>query len=177
MADFKQALQLVLQNEGGYVNDPDDAGGETYKGIARKMNSTWKGWATIDLMKRKSNFPANLSKNAELQSEIENFYKVNYWDKLKCSKINDQGVANSIFDFGVNAGTATSALLAQKVTNQTEDGIIGSKSLAAINGMQPEQFLAYFTIAKIARYIKIVKSRPVNQKYFYGWVRRALGEH
>jgi lysozyme family protein len=37
MADFKQAYQLVLQNEGGYVNDPNDPGGETYKGVARNI--------------------------------------------------------------------------------------------------------------------------------------------
>ena len=37
MANYDQAFQLILQNEGGYVNDPDDPGSETYKGIARKM--------------------------------------------------------------------------------------------------------------------------------------------
>jgi len=52
MADFNQALQMVLQNEGGYVNDPNDPGGETYKGIARKMNSNWIGWQLIDLQKK-----------------------------------------------------------------------------------------------------------------------------
>lgn len=176
MADFKQALQQVLEHEGGYVNDPDDRGGETYKGIARNMNSNWIGWTLIDMLKRQSGFPANLSKNAELNSEIEHFYKVGYWDTIKGDDIKEQSVANTIFDFGVNAGVKISAILAQKVVGATEDGVIGNQSVAAINNMPAEQFLAYFTIAKIARYIKIVKGRPTNQKYFYGWVRRALGE-
>ena len=59
MADFNQALQMVLQNEGGYVNDPNDPGGETYKGIARKMNSNWIGWQLIDLQKKQNNIFLN----------------------------------------------------------------------------------------------------------------------
>jgi lysozyme family protein len=177
MADFKQALQLVLENEGGYVKDPNDPGGETYKGVARNMNSNWAGWTLIDLQKRQPNFPANLANNADLNSEIEQFYKVNYWDTVKGDDISDQRVANSIFDFGVNAGVGTSTILAQKVTDSDEDGVMSTNSLAAINAMNAEQFLAYFTLAKIARYIKIIKSRPSSQKYFYGWIRRALGDN
>jgi lysozyme family protein len=175
-ADFKQALQLVLQNEGGYVNDPNDAGGETYKGVARNMNSSWDGWVLVDLAKQQSGFPGNLANNTELNLKIEHFYKVNYWDKLQGNLISDQRVANAIFDFGVNAGVSTSAVLAQKVAGAKEDGVIGEKSIASINQMEAEPFLAYFTLAKIARYVRIVKGRNTNQKYFYGWVRRALGE-
>lgn len=176
MADFKQALQMVLQHEGGYVNDPNDPGGETYKGIARNMNSGWLGWILIDIQKKQANFPANLSNNSELNTEIEHFYKINYWDRVKGDQINDQRVANTIFDFSVNAGVSTGSVLAQKVVDAKEDGVLGNISIGAINAMQPEQFLSYYTIAKIARYIKIVKNRPSSQKYFYGWVRRALGE-
>ncbi len=177
MADYKQALQLVLQNEGAYSNDPNDPGGETYKGIARKMNSNWIGWTLIDLQKKQSNFPANLSNNSELNSEIEDFYKLNYWDKIKGDNLSDQRVANAIFDFAVNAGCGTSSLLAQKVVGINEDGVMAADSVNAINNMEAEQFLAYFTIAKIARYIRIVKNRPTSKKYFYGWVRRALGDN
>jgi lysozyme family protein len=177
MANYKQALQLVLQYEGGYSNDPNDPGGETYKGVARNMNSNWIGWTLIDLQKKQSNFPANLNNNNELNSEIEHFYKVNYWDKVKGDDLTDQRVANAIFDFAVNAGCSTSSLLAQKVVDAKEDGVIGAGSVAAINTMPADQFLAYFTIAKIARYIRIVKNRPTSKKYFYGWVRRALGDN
>ncbi len=36
---FDEIIEVVLEHEGGYVNDPDDAGGETKYGIAKKMLS------------------------------------------------------------------------------------------------------------------------------------------
>lgn len=174
MADYKQALKVTIVNEAGYVNDPDDPGGETYKGIARKMNSKWDGWTTIDMLKRQSGFPANLDQDTDLQSAVENFYEVQFWDRISGSLITDQSVANSIFDFAVNAGTATSASLAQMVVGAESDGVIGPKSVEAINAFNTDHFLASFTVAKIARYINIVKKRPSSRKYFYGWVCRAL---
>ena len=62
MAEFDISFQKVLSYEGGYVNDPDDPGGETYKGIARKMNSKWDGWVLVDLLKQKPGFPAKTVK-------------------------------------------------------------------------------------------------------------------
>lgn len=176
MADFTKAFQLMIAHEGGYVNDPDDPGGETYKGVARKIFSKWDGWVKIDMLKRQSGFPANLDKDAELQEAIADFYRVTFWDKMKGDEIFDQSVANSIFDFGVNAGIGTSASLAQMVIGAKTDGVIGPKSIAELNAFNAEHFLAAFTVAKIARYVSIVKKRSASRKYFYGWVLRALGE-
>lgn len=175
MAEFKIALLKVLSHEGGYGNDPEDPGGETYSGVARKMHSKWDGWTTIDMLKRASGFPANLDKDADLQEDITNFYRINFWDKINGDKIDNQFVAESIFDFAVNGGVRTSASLAQMVVGVKSDGVIGKDSIAAINAFDPEYFLSAFTVAKIARYVNIVKKRPVSRKYFYGWVVRALG--
>lgn len=176
MADFTNAFNLVMVHEGGYSNDPADPGGETYKGIARKIHSKWNGWTNVDLLRRQSGFPANLDKDAELQEMVTDFYRVTFWDKMNGDKFTDQEVANSIFDFGVNAGLATSASLAQMVVGADTDGIIGTQSLDRINNFDADHFLAAFTVAKIARYINIVKKRPTSRKYFYGWICRALGE-
>ncbi len=176
MADFSQAFQLMIVHEGGYVNDPDDPGGETYKGVARKIFSKWDGWTKIDLLKRQSGFPGNLDKDVELQHDVEDFFRVNFWNKIKGDDITNQKVAESIFDFGVNAGVGTSASLAQLVVETETDGVIGNESIARINAFNTEHFLAAFTVAKIARYVNIVKKRPTSRKYFYGWILRALGE-
>jgi len=175
MADFNQAYKIMQSHEGGYGNDPDDPGGETYKGIARNIHSKWLGWHIIDLLKRERDFPSNLERHAELQNEVETFYEIQFWNRISGSLISDQAVANSIFDFAVNAGVNTSATLAQMVSGTKADGVIGPLSVEAINSVPTDHFLAAFTVAKIARYINIVKKRPSSRKYFYGWVCRALG--
>lgn len=177
MADFTQAFQLMITHEGGYVNDPDDPGGETYKGVARKIFSKWSGWQNVDMLRRQPGFPANLDKDPELQEAVSDFYRINFWDKIKGDDILDQDVAESIFDFGVNAGVSTTASLAQLVIKAETDGVIGPESIATINNFNKDHFLAAFTVAKIARYANIVKKRPTSRKYFYGWVLRALGEN
>lgn len=174
MANFTKAIEKMLKHEGGYVNDPLDPGGETYKGVARKMFSKWEGWTVIDLAKRNPNFPKNLDADQKLHQLITLFYKVNFWDKIKADEIKDDEVAFSIFDFGVNAGTSTSAALAQKVVGVKADGVLGKESIEKLNAFDPDHFLAAFTVAKIARYLYIVKNRPESKKYFLGWVNRAL---
>jgi lysozyme family protein len=176
MADFTTAYQMLLSHEGGYVKDPDDPGGETYRGVARKIWSKWEGWDIVDMLKNQRGFPANLEKNQELQGMIEHFYRINFWDKVKGDKIDDQEVAASIFDFGVNAGLRTSSGLAQMVIGAKTDGIIGPNTLKKLNEFDADHFLAAFTVAKIARYVNIIKRRPSSRKYLYGWVRRAIGD-
>lgn len=174
MALFETALQKTLLNEGGYVNDPDDPGGETYKGVARKIFSTWDGWQIIDTLKQQSGFPTSLDKNADLQSKVHDFYKTNFWDRVQGDQITDDHVAFSIFDFAVNTGVSTSAILAQHVVNANPDGVIGNNTIKEINAMDPEFFLAAFTVAKVVRYVGIVNKRPVSRKYFFGWISRAI---
>jgi len=177
MADFSVAFQKVLQHEGGYVNDPNDPGGETYKGIAHNMNSKWEGWAIIDVQRKLPDFPKNLDSNVDLQGKVENFYETNYWDRIKGDDITDSDIASSIFDFAVNAGVATSSSLVQMIVDIKPDGVVGNDTVEKLNAFDKDYFLAAFTLAKIARYISIVKKRPSSQKYFYGWVRRAIGDN
>ncbi len=174
---FDEALKRVLVHEGLYDNDPDDPGGETYKGIARKIYPAWDGWVEIDMAKRQTGFPEVLNKNTALQQSVSQFYEVNYWHKVKADDMTNFDVAFSIFDFAVNAGVGTSAALAQMVVGAKPDGVIGPVTIEAINSFDAEHFMAAFTVAKVARYVSIVKKRPTSQKYFYGWIRRTIGDY
>ncbi len=176
MANFQKALNRVLLHEGGYVNDPDDRGGETYKGIARNIHPKWTGWLVIDSRKILSNFPGVLDELPQLQQLVAKFYYENFWLTIQGDRINSQLIAESIFDFCVNAGIRTGVSIAQHAINVKPDGIIGPVTLQKLNSMNMELFLASFTVAKIARYVHLVKIRPVNQKFFFGWVRRAIGD-
>lgn len=174
MADFNKAYSHTMKAEGGYVNDQDDLGGETYKGIARKYHSKWEGWSYIDTLKTLENFPKSIERKENIQDLVRNFYEVNFWDKINGDKIESQKIAESIFDFAVNGGVRTSCKIAQLTIGAKADGVIGEKTLLEINKTDEDLFIAQFALAKIARYAKLVEKRKENRKYFYGWVRRTL---
>lgn len=174
MADFSTAFLVTMKAEGGYVNDPQDPGGETYKGVARSRNPKWSGWINIDLLKNQHNFPHNLDNNPELQKKVNTLYQVNYWDRVRGDEITDQDIAESIFDFAVNAGVRTSSKLAQITVGAESDGVIGPKTIDKINADDTRAFLAVFALAKISRYVNICEKRSDSRKYFFGWIRRTL---
>jgi lysozyme family protein len=103
--NFRKAFELVINGyEGKYSNDKDDPGGETYKGIARKMNKNFEGWNIIDSQRERNNFPEILESDSKLQQSVMNFYKMNYWDKFWGDKVGEiTGI--ELFDQGVNFGT------------------------------------------------------------------------
>ena len=100
MANYKEAIAKVLKHEGGYVNDPDDKGGETYKGISRKNWKVWSGWKIIDNSKSLANFPKCLYVNTLLNEYVIDFYKRNFWVPIGGDSIKDQGHCQYACRFG-----------------------------------------------------------------------------
>jgi len=177
MTEFKISFQKTLTHEGGYSNDPDDQGGETYKGISRTSHSGWLGWSIIDNYKDKPDFPMVLEKDVVLQKDVEIFYWTNFWLPIKAYQIQNQTTADSIFDFAVNAGIKTSVRIMQSIVGTKEDGIVGEQTLNKLNSLDFGYFQPAFTVAKISHYIAIIKKRPTNKKYLYGWIIRTLSFH
>lgn len=136
MANFEIAYKRTAKFEGGYVYDPDDKGGETYAGISRKANPKWLGWKTIDAAKKKSGFPKNLKNDAILQQQVRTLYRANYWNPIWGDKITKQEVANEIYDFGVNAGVATSIKLQQRQFKMRETGKMDDNLLKKLNSIK-----------------------------------------
>lgn len=125
MAKFDEEFDKVILAEGGYVNDPDDAGGETYLGISRKNNPKWVGWEVIDDIKKKygtKNITSRLKKDVALTNSTKLLYKQNYWDVLELDDIPSQGIAHQLFDTCVNCGKTTAIRIAQQVLMMTITG-------------------------------------------------------
>ena len=122
MAKFEEAIEKVLAKEGGYVNDPDDAGGETYKGISRKHNPDKEIWDIIDSVtakyKRVSTINKYLGSNKKLTALINNLYKIKYWNPLKLDKEPNQRLAEQIFDNAVNMGVSKTKKMLERVRNE-----------------------------------------------------------
>ena len=137
MAKFEIAFRRTKRFEGGYVNDPQDAGGETYNGISRRANPTWAGWRVVDEMKRKPNFPKNLRERKSILDDLEfSLYKTNYWDPVWGDKIREQVVANDMYDTAVNMGVGTSIKLSQRQWRLKQTGSMNSELLDKLNSIR-----------------------------------------
>lgn len=134
MANFTIALKKTLKKEGGYANNPNDAGGETYKGISRKNHPTWTGWISIDQIKKAHprGFKTILEHTPELQAKVEDFYKRNFWNQLYLDDCGNQELANQAFDMAVNAGIKAGVKILQKTIGVPADGILGEITKRAI---------------------------------------------
>lgn len=118
MANFNEEFEKLILAEGGYVKDPDDAGGETYLGISRVNNPNWEGWDIIDKVKKEhgtKGITARLKKDENLTNSAKSLYKEKYWDILELDDIPSQGIAHQLFDTCVNCGPTTAIRIAQRV--------------------------------------------------------------
>ncbi len=166
MAEFDPAFERMILNEGGYVlhKVPGDRGGQTFAGIARRRWPDWEGWKIID---------AGGTPDTHL---VRAFYREHFWDAIRGDEIEDQRVASTLFDFAVNAGTGTAVHLAQIVVGVSPDGVIGPKTLNALDTVNPDTFVLSYTLAKIARYAQIATRDKSQRKFLLGWINRTLRE-
>ena len=166
MADFLPAFDRMIRNEGGYrlTDIKGDRGGQTYAGIARNRWSAWAGWTYID---RGQIPPTDL---------VREFYRSKFWDAVHGDDLVHQGIAESLFDFAVNAGDKTAIKLAQIVAGVAPDGVVGPKTIAALNALEVDYFRPHFALAKLARYRDIVTKDRSQGRFLLGWLNRTLRE-
>jgi len=173
MADFQIANKITGGNEGGYSFDKNDRGLETFAGVSRRFWPNWHGWSMIDAYKRAHGLTNidSLLKDNLMRQYIDDFYKQNFWDVNKLDQINDQQLANSVYDFGVNAGTGTAAKMLQSAAGVTVDGIIGSGTLAAVNSGNPKAIYGGINEQRIAYYTHLA-TKPGQAQFLKSWLSR-----
>lgn len=195
MADFEIAFDETMLFEGGYANDPDDKGGETYRGIARKFHGTWPGWKSIDAKKASSpqTWKDELDGDAELQKLVKSFYRETFWRGIRGDEIADQHVANELFDTGVNQGSATAVKYLQESLNLLNrnqrnypdivvDGTFGEQTLETLATYwdlekgKSDALLKLLNLFQGIRYIERARQDPTQRKFIRGWLRR-VGLH
>lgn len=165
MADVNKLVPHIIKFEGGFVNDPDDLGGATNRGVCYR---TYKLYCS----RKKRPVPTIEDLKNISDEEFSDILKSMYWDACRADKIESQSVANAIVDWAWNSGTVTASKEVQKVLGVTADGIIGNITLAAINSRSPLPLFGAIKQARLAYIDKICVSRPANRKFMKGWFRR-----
>jgi len=151
-SSFDKAFELTLGHEGGYVNNPSDPGGATKYGITEKVA-------------RASGYTGSM---ASLPLELaKDIYKTQYWNTIKGDNLPNR-VAEELFDTAVNHGVKQAVIFAQKAVGTTADGILGSKTLSAIQAMPVDVFLRKFNGARLTFYTNLSTWSVFGK----GWARR-----
>ena len=174
MADLQTAYEITLKNEYGYTPPiTKDPGGETFDGIDRRDNADWAGWKFVDELKStaaKGLKLGNYLRKDPKVREARDAYYATIWEKLLLDKVVNQSVANNIFDAYINPGAA-SIKIVQEWCGATKDGIIGQKTINAINASNPQSLIFALYTWKKGYY----EARPQSLKdeFLAGWMSRA----
>ena len=165
MADVTKLIPHILKFEGGFVNDPDDLGQETNKGVTYK---------TYKLYRKRKGLPEPTIEDLKNLSDEEftDILKTMYWDSCLGDRIESQSVANAIVDWAWNSGTRTAVKEVQQILGVEDDGILGYITLAAINSRSPLPLFGAIQTARKFYIERICIARPKNKKYYKGWVNR-----
>lgn len=128
--NFDQAFERLIGHEGGYTPGIGDPGGETKYGISQRA------------------YPGEDIKGMTLDRAKALFLR-DYWGPAGCDAVPD-GIKFDLFDTAVNSGVKTAAKLLQRAVGAAEDGIIGPRTLQAVNSMPAPRVVARFNGARLA---------------------------
>ena len=174
---FDQAIEGLLEREGGYVRDPHDRGGVTKYGISLKFlkdnNIDLTGDGIVD----------DRDIEALTLEQAKEIYRVHFWNWLKCEEL-PSALAIMIFDFGVNAGRYRAARFLQVAVHRLQeaaghppeyrikvDGVIGPKTLHG-TWMMISSYPIRLTAALISKILFHYPSCKTWEHHGRGWIRR-----
>jgi lysozyme family protein len=156
---FDRLIGKVLEHEGGYVCDPADPGGETKYGICKRS------------------YPAIDIKSLTLE-QAKGIYYCEWWLRLRCNDIDNDQVAQKLLDTAVNVGASTGVKLLQSALCDVGqwvvvDGVIGPKTVDAVNRADPNRLLTAMRARQAEHYRELIKRNPTLARFQRGWEKRA----
>ncbi|SPL72533.1 glycoside hydrolase family 108 protein [Acinetobacter stercoris] len=171
---FHIVSRVILRHEGGYVNDPNDSGGATNKGIAW---NTWTKYAQVDLGVAPT--LDNLKKISDDQAEV--IYRKRYWEPKGFCQIKNDRVGLMVYDWTITSGGAAKEIQKLLVNAYHQkiaiDGVMGSQTINALNSIS-DQIDLLNSITKIRKQyytslaFKKNGEKSKNYKFLKGWLNR-----
>ena len=145
---FDKAFEILIGHEGGYVNNPNDPGGETKFGVSKRA------YPTVDI--------ANLTLD-----DAKAIYLRDYWKPVRADDL-PYPVALAVFDMAVNSGVMAAVMCLQEAVGAKQDGRFGPATLAAVTRKPERELLVDFFA-----YRNIRNTEIKHWDHFkLGWSRR-----
>ena len=183
MADILKLYPIIKKWEGGFVNDPADAGCATNKGVTL---ATYRNYCKL----KKKPMPTVADLKAITDETVIDILRVYYWNPCKADEIKNQSIANLIVNSVWGSGTGYIKKV-QEVAGVKTDGIVGAKTLAAINGADQrdlftrlwnrrKKWFEDITASSIAAYERKIGRKATeqellkhtNKRFLKGWLNR-----
>lgn len=164
----------VIGREGGYSNNPNDAGGETCWGITIRV-ARRNGYAGP-----MRDMPREAAKNIYFQEYVQD-------PGFAAIMPLSDAIAEELVDTGVNMGPAVASLFFQQALNTFNnqgrdypdvkvDGDVGPATIAALKALLAKRGADGVTVMLRAlnalqgeRYITLGSGRQVNEAFEFGW--------
>ena len=164
MADHKKLVPFIQKWEGGFADDPLDKGGATMAGVTI---------GTYTEYRKKKGLPAPTVEELKRisQNEWMDIFKTLYWTRWQADNILSQPIADILVDWVWSSGKY-GITIPQRILGVEQDGVVGPKTLAALNARDPRQLFEELKQAR-AQYIDdICKRTPTNERFRKGWMNR-----
>jgi lysozyme family protein len=154
--NFNKCLEMVLEHEGGYVNNENDRGGMTNLGVTRRVYEDW-----VDR-------PVSEQEMRDLTPEdVAPIYRKNYADRIHFDSL-PSGLDWACLDWAINSGASRPAKAIQRAVGATADGVIGPKTLQLVAEKDPEFIIDYVYTVRQSFY----ESLDDYKHFGRGWSRR-----
>jgi len=148
MTNLEKALTLVFGAEGGYVNDPQDPGGETKYGISKRAHPN------VDI------------KNLTM-ADAAGIYAAEYWNVPRCDDW-AWPLCAYVFDTAVLQGPTTAIRLLQKAAGLSQTGILPRNQVVAIQRRDQRELCGMFLADRALRFT----GTKNFDHYGRGWFKR-----
>lgn len=157
---FLECMKFIRRWEGGYVDHPADRGGPTNKGITQKTYDWWR--------LKKGQTARSVRDITDV--EVEEIYRVSYWDTAKCPVI-PEPLDLITFDMAVNSGPEKAIRYLQSAIGVETDGVVGPITKAALAKSTPVDAEIFIQMRRDF-YRRIIANDPSQVVFRDGWMNR-----
>ncbi len=181
MDRFYRNVDPMLVREGFWVHHRSDAGGETYRGIARNFWPAWEGWKIIDAYKASLGRPMRRNErivNKRLDALVYDFYRVNFWEPIYADDIWNESMVDLLFDSHVLLGKRGVKFLQQAINDVggepklRVDWAMGPKTLRRLHQVDNRLVFEKMKQLREAHHIHIAATVPNQDDFIDGWLHR-----
>jgi len=172
MADYRLFVPFVLRWEGGWADDKDDKGGKTNRGITINTYNA--------LAKRLLNIEPTLENFKRLTKAQAGLFVKYFWDKSTANnQVRSQKVAEAITSWRWGSGSYglkefQRLLNAKHNAKLKVDGKVGTKTVAKVNTINPDQLFNEMLVARKAFFERLARKDPSQKKFLRGWTNRLM---